>query len=341
MSPIPAPVGLILDASSEADVVIVCVTHNSASVIEAWLAALPDALQSAGTCRIVVTDNNSSDGTVGIIRKQAPWVDLLIPGENLGYAGGINIALRKHVGRRGVYILNPDAVPAPGSIALLANAVEEHPGVGIGVPRVLTAENQLKFSLRRSPTILRAAGESLFGGHRAARLSWLGEQIRDPRAYRDGGTADWATGAAMFIAPRAIDAVGEWDERFFLYSEETDYALRAKDVGLTLRLVAGATVTHPGGDMEASPQLWRLVPANRTRLYRKRHSIVPSAMYWVTVLGNEMIRSAFGRDRSRPAVRALLRLGPNPPELVPTPMLIQPNGRHRPFARSPGSRPEA
>ena len=45
--------------------------------------------------------------------------------------------------------------------------------------------------------------------------------IGDPEHYRDGDSADWATGAAMFVARDAVEA-GRWDERFFLYSEETD-----------------------------------------------------------------------------------------------------------------------
>lgn len=319
---LPPPANLMATGSSEPDVVVVCVTYNSSAVIEALLAALPSALESIATCRVVIVDNDSSDGTPAIVKQRAPWVRLIEAGSNSGYAGGINIALRNGLGSRGVYILNPDAVPSPGSVVRLLDAVESAPGVGIAVPAVLAVDGTLKFSLRREPTIMRAVGEALLGGHRAARFPKLGDMIRNPAYYCDGATADWATGAAMLVSRATIDAIGEWDERFWLYSEETDYALRLADAGSRLCLVMSAEVRHPGGSMSTSPYLWSLVAINRTRLYRKRHSLVPSLFYWLVVLGNEAVRSLLGRPTHRAAVKALLKVGPNPPAELSTPALM-------------------
>ena len=142
--------------------------------------------------------------------------------------------------------------PQPEVRHLLA-VIRQDPSVGIAVPVVLSSTGDLKFSLRREPTVMRALGEAVLGGHRAARVPALGEEVRDAIAYVEGAGADWATGAAMFISRPALDAVGPWDERFFLYSEETDYALRLRDAGFTLRLTRRASVTHPGGATRAVP----------------------------------------------------------------------------------------
>ncbi|WP_324649590.1 glycosyltransferase family 2 protein [Georgenia sp. H159] len=289
------------------DVLIAVVTYNSAGLIERFLRALPAALTGAGTATVVVVDNDSADGTPDLVRTLAPWVDVVEPGANRGYGAGINVALRHTRARRGVYVLNPDAVPSPGSVARLAQAVEDHPDVGIAVPRIVDRAGRLKFSLRREPTIRRALGEAVLGGHRAARFTAWGDMIRDAEYYADGARADWATGAAMFLAPRTLDAVGQWEEDYFLYSEETDYALRARDVGLHVRLVGDADVVHPGGDMSVSPWLWSLVAVNRTRLYRRRHGAVAGSVYWLIVLLNEGSRSLLGRPTHRAAVRALIR----------------------------------
>lgn len=289
------------------DVLVAVVTYNSADIVERFLRALPDALEGAGTVLVVVVDNDSRDGTVDRVRALAPWATVLEPGANLGYGAGINLALRQARPRRGVYVLNPDAVPSPGSVARLVHAVESVDGVGIAVPRILDGRGRLKYSLRREPTIRRALGEAVLGGHRAARYPAWGDMIRDPAHYVDGATADWATGAAMFLAPRTLDTVGSWTEDFFLYSEETDYALRARDAGLHLRYVASADVVHPGGDMSVSPWLWSLVALNRTRLYRRRHGGVASAVFWLVVLLNETSRALLGRPTHREAARALLR----------------------------------
>ena len=336
---IDPPASLADDSVTEPDVVVACVTYNSESVIEGFLAALPAALQSVPDCRVVVVDNDSQDDTVDIIRRAAPWVTLVRAPRNLGYAAGINLALAHSLGRSGVYVLNPDAIPAPGSVARLLDLTRLDPGVGIAVPMVRAADGSLKFSLRREPTLMRALGEAVLGGHRAARVSWLGDMIRDPGRYRDGATADWATGAAMFISRSAIDAVGEWDERFFLYSEETDYALRVRDEGFRLELLAGTSVTHPGGEMSTSPHLWSLVAANQQRLYRKRHRLLPSVAYWAVLVAREGVRAMFGRERSRLACRVLLALGPDHAGSTSTVALITRTSVPWHVGRSPGSTP--
>ena len=132
------------------------------------------------------------------------------------------------------------------------------PPVGAAAPRIVGVDDRLHHSLRHEPTLLRALGEAVLGGRRAARYAPLGETISDAARYRDGVSADWATGAALLIARRAMDVAGEWDERFFLYSEETDYCLRLRDAGFRLHLVADAVVVHRGGDQSTSPKLGAL-----------------------------------------------------------------------------------
>jgi len=310
IKPVPAPP--VPRANEVPDVLVAAVTHNSIDVVTEFLASLPAALEGAGTATVVIVDNASTDGTPELVRRLAPWAVVIDAGGNLGYGAGINLALATTECRRGVYVLNPDATPSPGSVDLLARAVESNPRTGIAVPRIVDRQGRLKFSLRREPTIARALGESVLGGRRAARFPALGELVSDPRCYVDGATADWATGAAMFLAPRTIAAVGPWAEDYFLYSEETDYSLRARDAALGLRLVPAAEVVHRGGEMSGSPWLWSLVAVNRTRLYRKRHRGVRSALYWLAVLLNEGLRALLGRPTHREAFRALIR-GVRPP----------------------------
>lgn len=342
--PLPPP-------GEQADVVVAVVTHNSAAVVPNFLRALPAALAGAGTATVVVVDNDSCDGTPELVRRVAPWVSVVEAGANIGYAAGINRALDVADGLRGTYVLNPDAVPSPGSVEILARAVEQDPSVGITVPRIVAEDGSLKHSLRREPTIARALGQAVLGGRRASRFPAFGEMVTDAEYYADGATADWATGAAMFLAPRALTAVGHWSEEYFLYSEETDYALRLRDAGLSLRLVAGAEVVHPGGDMAISPQLWSLAAINRTKLYRSRHGHVRSSAFWLAVLLNEGVRALLGRPTHREAARALLfGLRPHPSwhtsdsprprglnlRATPRPAAVQ-RGRTREVPRPPAS----
>ena len=287
------------------DLLIVVVTYNSEAVIERFLEHLPAALHGVASARLVLVDNASSDSTLARAKATAPWASVMENGRNAGYAAGINAALRQSRARKGVLILNADAAPAPGCAARLLDALDLA-GVGIAVPRVLDETGRLKYSLRREPTLLRAVGEALLGGHRAARWPRLGDMVRDPHEYVDGAVADWATGAAMLLSMELIDRIGLWDESFFLYSEETDYALRARDAGFELRLAANAVVVHPGGEMSRSPWLWSVLVRSRIRLYRKRHGPVSAAAYWLAVAVNEGVRGAVGRPTHRAAFRSLV-----------------------------------
>lgn len=294
------------------DVLVVIVTFNSRQLVARCLEGLVEALDAVDSARVVVVDNASVDGTSEEVARVAPWAELVEPGSNLGYAAAINAGLRGRPAQRCVVVLNPDAVPTRGCIRYLLDALAL-PGVGIAVPRVVDSAGRLKYSLRREPTLLRAVGEAVLGGHRAARFPALGDMIRDEAHYRDGATADWATGAAMALSSDLVARLGPWSEDFFLYSEETDYALRAHDAGYVLRWVQAAVVEHPGGEMSRSPFLWSLVAVNRVRLYRRRHSAAAAAAYWVVVVLNEATRAALGRPVHRAALRALLTGGPRVP----------------------------
>lgn len=257
----------------------------------------------------MVVDNASDDDSADQA-EGSPLKPMVIRcAENLGYAGGINAGLTEVTPTRALLVLNADARPRERFLAELLRVIEspDDPPTGMVAPRVVGLRGNLKYSLRRDPTLLRALGEAVMGGHRAARYPSLGEQIRDPALYTDRRAADWATGAALLISAECLRAVGPWDESFFLYSEETDYAMRARDAGWALRYARDAVVEHPGGQMSKSPYLWSIVAVNRVRLYQRRHGRVAGAAYRGVVVLNEALRAPFGKATHRAALRALLR----------------------------------
>jgi GT2 family glycosyltransferase len=286
-----------------AGVTAVVVTHNSASVLPAFLDALPAAF---GTIEheLIVADNDSQDGSVEVIRERQPHATVVSSAQNLGYAGGLNAGLELRVMTGPVLVLNPDVRLAPKAVATMLEALAE-PGVGIAVPRIIGPDGRTQLSLRRDPTVLRAWGEALLGGHRAGRFAALGEMVCDPASYERACAPDWATGAVMLISPACEAEVGPWDESFFLYSEETDYAIRARAAGFEIRYVPDASAVHLGGESNSSPALWSLLVSNRIRLYRKYHGRWAVAAFSAGVAVNEALRAVAGRPTSRAGLRAL------------------------------------
>jgi len=191
------------------------------------------------------------------------------------------------------------------------------------VPRIVRANGDFSPSLRREPTLLRALGDAVLGANRMGRIGRLGEVITDRSQYTGETVADWAEGSILLITRACWDACGEWDERFFLYSEETEYALRARDHGFAMVFAPNAHARHLEGDSAANPPLWALLTLNRLRLYRKRHSAAGAAVYWALLLLREASRAALGSKTSRRATRHLLspsrlRETPGPASIRPT-----------------------
>ncbi len=107
----------------------------------------------------------------------------------------------------------------------------------------------------------------------------------------------------MLVSLEVSTAIGPWDETYFLYSEETDFALRAADAGYELRFTPTAEVVHFEGESHDSTALFSLLTRNRVKLYRSRHGAIPSAAFWLGVLVGELLRVA--RPTRRAAAAAL------------------------------------
>ena len=272
----PAPPYRPVDASAARftgldvppELAVLIVSYQSA----ADLRVLLDSLRAEAVgrrVRVVVADNASTDGSVDIARAAGDVV-VVETGGNLGYAGGLNAAM-SHVGEApAILVLNPDLVLEPGCIAALENRMRVS-GAGIVVPRILDAVGALSASLRREPSVIRAFGDALLGSRWLSRPEWLSESVRSERAYASPRRIDWATGAAMLIDRTAWDAVGQWDERFFLYSEETDFFHRARRQGFDVWFEPAATVRHREGGSGSSDALVALLRVNQVRYVEKHH----------------------------------------------------------------------
>jgi N-acetylglucosaminyl-diphospho-decaprenol L-rhamnosyltransferase len=99
-------------------------------------------------------------------------------------------------------------------------------------------------------------------------------------------------------------AVGDWDERYFLYSEETDFLRRVRATGLRVRYEPTAVVCHVIGGSGTSDQLYALCAVNSVRYYRRYHARFPSAVFTGEVALCQLVRSR--RPAARLALRALL-----------------------------------
>jgi N-acetylglucosaminyl-diphospho-decaprenol L-rhamnosyltransferase len=285
-------------------IAVVVVMYNSSELLPALLESLPLGLRDL-TWHLTLVDNASADDSVDVARRLAPNATVVATGRNGGYAAGINAGLRAAPPHTAVLIMNPDVRLADGCVAELARALNE-PGIGIAVPRLVNGEGELIFSMRREPTVLRALADATIGALRAGKVTALGEVVSDRRRYNRPQVTDWAQGSAMLVSCECMTAAAGWDESYFLYSEETDFALRARDLGYAMVFVPTAHAVHLEGGSATNPALWPLVVRNRVRLYRRRHSLVMSLIFYAMVVCREATRAVLGRDTNRAALKLLL-----------------------------------
>ena len=143
---------------------IVIVSYNTRALLAACLESLaadaslglptPTGSSAALTTRVVVVDNDSSDGSRETAQAQFPWVDVIASPTNLGFAGGNNLALR-HVLSTAidyVFLLNPDTESRGDALPMLVRYLEAHPDVAVVGPRLVYPDGSVQPSRRRFPT---------------------------------------------------------------------------------------------------------------------------------------------------------------------------------------------
>lgn len=224
---------------------IVLVSYNTRGLLLACIERLYRE-PSAKDCRIIVVDNASADGSAAAVRQHFPDVQLIANTRNRGFGPACNQAFAVAAGDA-VVLLNPDAAILPGSLAALFAAMARGSKIGIVGGEVRNADGGLEPSARTFPSPLT----------KFFTLSGLSSRFPQSRIFGRGDMgyadfskeieADWVPGTFCALRRTMLESVGGFDERFFLYYEETDLCRRARQAGWTVLFTPAAGVLHEGG----------------------------------------------------------------------------------------------
>ena len=219
-------------------VAAVVVTYDALPWIE-------NCLDSLAGVEIVVVDNGSSDGTVAFVRERYPDVRL-VESENRGLGAGWNLGTRETTGTY-VLLLNADAWLTDGALDRLVAFAETQPRAAVVGPRLRNPDGTLQRSVRGYPTVWRLATEYLFLRKLAPRSSALNAFYAGGFDHDEVRSVEVVMGACMLLRREAIDLVGECDEDYFLFSEETDWCFRFREAGWDVLFFPGAECVHVRG----------------------------------------------------------------------------------------------
>jgi N-acetylglucosaminyl-diphospho-decaprenol L-rhamnosyltransferase len=229
------------------------VTHAWAAVVVNFRAGslLTECVQSvladssAGEVDLVVVDNGSDDGSVDELQRAIPSARVVTAPGNVGYARAANLgiaATRAPI----VAVLNPDLTMEPGTAKAMLARFDQEAALGACGPRIRNLDGTDYPSARRSPSVLLAVAHGALG------LWWPTNPFTT--RYRDldadpsrPRSVDWVSGAAIWLRRSALDAVGGWDERYFMYMEDLDLCRRIRSAGFDVAYEPAGGVTHVQG----------------------------------------------------------------------------------------------
>ncbi|HSW31555.1 MAG TPA: asparagine synthase (glutamine-hydrolyzing) [Longimicrobiales bacterium] len=296
----PAAAGTVSTAAPRLSIIIVNwntrdITRDCLASVRKWMRAVPH--------EVILVDNASSDGSADMVRAEFPEVRLIANAENVGFGRANNQGMRVARGDL-FFLLNSDTLLVDDSVGRLADLVASEPDVGIAGCRLLNEDRTTQSSCGRSPSVgvsileelllykllpRRMQGELLLGGY------WPHDRARD---------VDAVWGAAMMVRREVFEETGGFDERIFMYGEDLDWCMRARDRGWRIRFHPEGEIVHLDhrssaqryGDMRIDLSLQRGYD-----IYRERTgALATAALMGVKAVGALIRIGYFGLRGRRP-----------------------------------------
>lgn len=222
---------------------VLIVNFNSAPFLKRCLISVQTHLAEIPH-EVCVVDNGSSDGSCEFIRKRFSTVKLVANPKNRGFTAALNQGLKETSGTYALW-LNPDAELLDGGFRILLDYMDAHPAVGILGPQVVNPDGSRQLSCRTFPSYRTALFHRYAFLTRLFPMNPLSRQYLcsdwDPNAIH---SADWISGACFLHRRAVADELGGLDDRFFMYCEDVDFCLRAKQSGWSVCYHPAARVLH-------------------------------------------------------------------------------------------------
>jgi N-acetylglucosaminyl-diphospho-decaprenol L-rhamnosyltransferase len=201
----------------------------------------------ADDIEVIVVDHQSDPEAADRLEREFAWVRLIALTDNPGFGSGVNRAAG-HASGDLFLVLNPDCVVTNDVPRTLAAYMRENPAVAVTGAMVREPDGSLQASARQFPKFMTGlAGRTGFLTRWWPDNPWTAANLVQPAPANEPAPVDWVAGSCMMVRREAFDAVGGFDERFFMYWEDADLCFRLRQKGWTTFYVPSATVVHLTG----------------------------------------------------------------------------------------------
>jgi len=239
---------------------------------------VPEINTVSGGVRVVIADNASGDDSVAQIQQAIDannwtWATMMPLAKNGGFAYGNNEAIRPALASSDppqyVYLLNPDTIVLPDALKELTKFMDSRPDVGIAGGKAVGEDGTLRISAFKFHTPL----SELEGSVRLGLISKIlrNHIVATPSPDDVPSPVDWVAGASMIIRRDVFEKIGLLDEKYFMYYEETDFCMRARQAGFPCWFVPSSKIIHLIGASSGVTCLKRVLKRRPRYWFESRH----------------------------------------------------------------------
>jgi GT2 family glycosyltransferase len=224
------------------EVSIIIVNYQSREKVFSCLRSIYASDISDLQIEVIVVDNNSGDGIGLELSVKYPQAKFIQNSRNSGMGSGNNLGIRRASAKDYILILNPDTELRPDALKKMADYLEAHAEAGLVGPKLVYPNGTLQQSYFRFPSLLMPLFRRTFFGKFAK--DYLDYYLLKNFDNTQVAEVDWIMGSCLMIRKNVLDDVGLFDERFFMYFEDTDLCRRIKQAGWKIIYFPFAEATH-------------------------------------------------------------------------------------------------
>lgn len=239
------------------DVSVIIVNWNTRDIL---CNCLQSVYEQAGEVdfEVIVIDNASTDGSVEMVKKDFPQVDLIENSKNRGFAAANNQGMAIAHGRY-VLLLNSDTIVLDGAIQKTVEFADQQAAMAVVGCKVLNPDRTIQATCFMFPSLLNLLLSATYLYKLFPRSRFFGRERMLWWDRNDVREVEVVTGCFMLVRREAIEQVGVMDEAFFMYAEETDWCYRFKKAGYRSLFFPGAQIIHLGGQSSTKVKVRMLI----------------------------------------------------------------------------------
>jgi GT2 family glycosyltransferase len=263
-------VNLTVDFMRERELSILITAYKKPELLELCIKSIKENISDEVDYEIIVADSATEESTIDLMKNKFPKITFLPNKKNCGFGSLVNQASKVSKGEY-LFIINHDIIIKSNAIQHLLTFIRENKEVGLVGPKLINFDGSIQSSAFRfydwKTVIYRRTflGKFSFAKEHLNKFL-MKDEIEDGKIIE----VDWVMGSAMMVSRKALDTVGGFDSRFFLYFEDVDWCRRFWEKGYKVIYNPTVTVAHYHGKASGNKNALKAVVLNQyTRLHIK------------------------------------------------------------------------